>query len=111
MVWTFASRRSYQVVPACVMNHPAFFHHRGAPPLGVFNGLDHPHQWDVAACGGAARTHTRTGKEGRESQPVSEHNTAGRFDTMTASNWSSFLNTPSWTTCVQSFGNYAAGAQ
>lgn len=73
MVWTFASRQSYQVVPACVMNHPAFFHHRGAPPLGVFNGLDHPHQRDVAACGGAA--HTRT-----QSQPASEHNAAGRFD-------------------------------
>lgn len=36
------------------MNHPAFFHHRGAPPLSVLNGLDHPHQRDVAARGGAA---------------------------------------------------------
>lgn len=65
---------SYQVVPACVMNHPAFFHHRGAPPLGVFNGLDHPHQRDVAACGGAARaqTHTQTNthRGQRVNQPV-----------------------------------------
>lgn len=46
--------QSYQVVPARVMNHPALLHHRGAPPLGVFDGLDHPHQRDVGASGGAA---------------------------------------------------------
>lgn len=64
-VWTFSSTQSYQVVPAGVMNHPAFLHHRGAPPLGVFNGLDHPHQRDVAACGGAVRTtHTQSESAG-----------------------------------------------
>lgn len=40
------------------MNHPALLHHGGAPPLGVFDGLDHPHQWDVAAGGGARRKQT-----------------------------------------------------
>lgn len=52
--------QSYQVVPARIMNHPALLHHSGAPPLGVFNGLDHPHQRDVAAGGGATHTHTHT---------------------------------------------------
>lgn len=79
MVWTFSSTQSYQVVPAGVMNHPAFLHHRGAPPLGVFNGLDHPHQRDVAACGGAVRTHTQTHTKSRESQPASELSAAGRL--------------------------------
>jgi len=56
-VWGY---QSYQVVPACIMNHPALLHHCGAPPLGVFDGLDHPHQRDVAA-GGRAK-HMEKGK-------------------------------------------------
>lgn len=54
----FWGYQSYQVVPARIMNHPAFLHHSGAPPLGVFNGLDHPHQRDVGASGRATQTHT-----------------------------------------------------
>lgn len=47
-----------QVVSAGVVDHPALPHHGGAPPLGLFDGLDHPHQRDVAAGGWAGDTHT-----------------------------------------------------
>lgn len=40
-----------QVVPAGVMDHPPFLHHCAAPPLCVLDGLYHPHQWDIIACG------------------------------------------------------------
>lgn len=46
--------RSHQVVAAGVVHHPALFHHRGAFPLGVFDGLNHAHQRDVAAGARAA---------------------------------------------------------
>ena len=46
---------SHQVVVAGVVNHPALFHHSGAFPLGVFEGLNHSHQRDVAAGARAAR--------------------------------------------------------
>lgn len=59
LCWTFWGYQSYQVVPARIMNHPALLHHGGAPPLGVFDGLDHPHQRDVAASGGARHTCTK----------------------------------------------------
>lgn len=58
--------QSYQVVPACIMNHPALLHHRGAPPLGVFDGLDHPHQRDVAAGGGAGQTRKKKENENQD---------------------------------------------
>lgn len=45
---------SDQVVPAGVVDHPALFDHCGAFPLGVFDGLNHSHQRDVAACRWAA---------------------------------------------------------
>lgn len=51
----FWGYQSYQVVPACIMNHPALLHQSRAPPLGVFDGLDHPHQRDVAASRRARR--------------------------------------------------------
>lgn len=54
----FCGYQPYQVVSACIMNHPALLHHRGAPPLGVFDRLDHPHQRDVGASGRARRTDT-----------------------------------------------------
>ncbi len=54
------SLSSHQVVTVCVMNHPAFFHHGGAFPLGVFDGLNYSHQRDVAAGGRAAYEHTHT---------------------------------------------------
>lgn len=56
--WDFNGYQSYQVVPARVMNHPTLFHHSGAPPLCVLNGLDHPHQRDVAARGRTTHAHT-----------------------------------------------------
>ena len=37
------------------MHHPALADHGGAPPLGVLDGLHHPHQGDVGAgAGGGA---------------------------------------------------------
>lgn len=40
---------SHQVVTVGVVHQPAFFNHCGAFSLGVFDGLDHTHQRDVAA--------------------------------------------------------------
>lgn len=50
---------SHQAVAAGVVHHPALLHHRGAFPLGVFDGLNHAHQRDVAARGRAARRQTK----------------------------------------------------
>ena len=53
MSWCARVQQSYQVVSAGVVDHPALPHHCGAASLAVFDGLDHPHQGDVAAGGGA----------------------------------------------------------
>ena len=49
---------SHQVVSAGEVNHPPLLHGRGAFPLGVFDGLNHSHQGDVAAGARAASTQT-----------------------------------------------------
>lgn len=49
----------HQVVAAGVVDHPALFHHRGAFPLGVFDGLNQTHQRDVTAGGRAECKHTQ----------------------------------------------------
>lgn len=51
----------HQVVPVGVVNHPPLLHHGGALPLGVFDGLNNPHQGDVTAGGQAEHQHTETG--------------------------------------------------
>lgn len=39
-----------QGVPAGVMDHPSFFHHRAALPFCVLNGLYNPHKRNIIAC-------------------------------------------------------------
>lgn len=55
--WSFprGEEATDQGVPAGVMDHPAFLHHRAALPLAVLHRLDHPHQRDVVASRGAER--------------------------------------------------------
>ncbi len=45
--------KSHKIVSTGVVHHPSFFDHSGAPPLGVFDGLDHTHQGDIGAGRGA----------------------------------------------------------
>ncbi len=45
--------KSHKIVSTGVVHHPSFFDHSGAPPLGVFDGLDHTHQGNIGAGRGA----------------------------------------------------------
>lgn len=49
----------YQRVLAGVVHHPALLHHVAAFPLGVFDGLNHPHQRDVVTGRWAAEGGTK----------------------------------------------------
>lgn len=49
------AHKSYKIVSTCVVHHPSLFDNRGAPPFGVFDRLDHTHQWNVGAGGRASR--------------------------------------------------------
>lgn len=62
-MYIFSYPLSHQVVAAGVVDHPALFHHGGALPFRVLDGLNHAHQRDVTAGGwaehGQGHEHTR----------------------------------------------------
>lgn len=66
--------KSYKIVSAGVVHHPSFFDHSGAPPFGVFDGLNYTHQWDIGAGRGASKRHEKTSDLLRECGSVIKKN-------------------------------------